>query len=155
MNIAERPVTPVLNAWPGSPESSAQTPKPGSLSGHQSTILTAELPFSVESDNDPFSKISCMPTGRAGRDLLLGRGLRNILSSGIEPPNNLSSWTAAKSLSRDVGFDTPRRSGNAIRYLRNENQTFSFPRANEEGCFLDKLVCSTRAITLPVFQKIS
>ena len=64
-----------------------------------------------------------MPRGLAGRDLLFVLGLtpllfapgtlsRNCLSSGTGPPNNFSSWTAASSFSRDVGFETPRRSTN-------------------------------------------
>lgn len=64
-----------------------------------------------------------MPRGLAGRDLLFvlgvtplpfvpGTMIRNCLSSGTGPPNNFSSWTAASSFSRDVGFETPSRSTN-------------------------------------------
>lgn len=78
----------------------------------------SKLPFSVQSGNTPFT-MNCILTGLAGRDLLFGRWLaplsfvpgtptRNCLSSGTGPPNNFSSWTAARSLSRDVGFETPR-----------------------------------------------
>ena len=66
-----------------------------------------------------------MPRGLAGRDLLFVLGVtpllfvpetlsRNCLSSGTGPPNNFSSWTAASNLSRDVGFETPRRSTNKL-----------------------------------------
>ena len=62
-----------------------------------------------------------MSRGLAGRDLFFVRGLAtllfepgafslNCLSSGTGPPNSFNSWTAARSLSRDVGFETPRRS---------------------------------------------
>lgn len=78
----------------------------------------SKLPFSVQSGNTPFT-MNCILAGLAGRDLLFGRWLaplsfvpgtptRNCLSSGTGPPNNFSSWTAARSLSRDVGFETPR-----------------------------------------------
>lgn len=61
--------------------------------------------------------------GLAGRDLFFVRGPttllsvpgtfnRNCLSSGTGPPNNFNSWTAARSLSRAVGFERPRRSAN-------------------------------------------
>ena len=78
----------------------------------------SKLPFPVQSGNTPFIS-NCILAGLAGRDLLFGRWLaplsfvpgtptRNCLSSGTGPPNNFSSWTAARSLSRDVGFETPR-----------------------------------------------
>lgn len=83
----------------------------------------------MESGNIPFTN-SCILAGLAGRDLLFARWLapllfvpgtlwRNCLSSGIGPPNNFSSWTAARSLSRDVGFETPRWSETRQVMIRN------------------------------------
>ena len=81
--------------------------------------------LSLPSLSISLNKRCALPGGLSGRDLFFVLGLiplllfagtfnRNCLSSGTGPPNNFSSWTAARSLSRVVGFDTPRRSVNKI-----------------------------------------